>query len=924
MASTIFLFALLGAGTGALYALASIGMVLTFRGSGVVNFASGAMGMAGTFVYWELHDRLGWPFFAAVVMGVGTSALLGWLTHILMTPLRQASNLTKIVVTLAVLVVLEGAIGLKYPTTNTYTVVPELPTGPVNVLGANVGRDRLLILGITVILTGIVFVIYRYTRFGLATSAVAENRDALTTLGWSSNTIAGLNWALGAGLSGLAGILLAPIVGLSVTLSTILLLPSIAAAVIGNLTSFPLTLAGGLGIGILQSEIQRYVTLQGATDAVPFAAILIVVVLRGRSLPLRSELAQRLPIVTNGEIPWKRVVTWTFIVCALMFILPSDWVSAVTFTILGAVLLESIVVITGFAGQISLAQWAIAGLGALVVAWLRDLGVPFELAIPIAILSALPVGVVVGSAALRARGISLAIATLAFGVCIVSLILQNFSLNGGPNGLNVGNFSLFGIALDTATPGHARRFGVFCIIVFVLVAVAIANTRRGKSGRRLLAVRANERAAASLGLNVIGIKLSAFCYGAMIAALAGIMGIVEFANATFTNFDVFTSIQLIDYAIVGGVGFVTGPIIGGQGEPGGVGSQALSYFSSSSQQYVTLIFGVLALVVILQAPNGMAKFQSTMHQKNLVKFRKLFRRPPKAARLPIRLPVDVPQPSRVEAAFVQVENISVTFGAVRAVDGVSLEIRAGEVLGVIGSNGAGKTTLIDALTGFITLASGTIRLDGEDVAKLSARDRARKGFGRSFQSLELFEDISVYENLLVACETRDLLSWATDLVHPGKPKLSEAAQIAVHELGLEHALEAMPSEISYGTRRLVVIARAIAARPRVLLLDEPAAGLDVQERDELVRIIRRLAEDWGIAVLLIEHDVALVARVADRMIALDFGQLIAQGSPDEVRLNPRVIASYLGVDEDAVASAESAPELSEVVAAGSTDAVSPA
>src|SRR5665213_179053 len=920
MASTIFLFALLGAGTGALYALAALGVVLTFRGSGVVNFASGAMGMAGTFMYWELHDRLGWPFFVAVILGVASSAALGWLTHILMTPLRQASNLTKLVVTLGVLVVLEGAIGLKYPTTNTYTVSPELPTGPVNVLGAAVGRDRLLILLITVILTGVVFVVYRYTRFGLATSAVAENRDALTTLGWSSNTIAGLNWALGAGLSGLAGILLAPIVGLSVSLSTILLLPSLAAAVIGNLTSFPLTLAGGLGVGIIQSEVQRYVTLQGASDAVPFAAILIFVVLRGRSLPLRSELAQRLPIVTNGEIPWKRVVTWTAAVAAAMFLLPSAWVSAVTFTILGAILLESIVVITGFAGQISLAQWAIAGLGALVAAWLRDLGVPFELAIPLGILSALPVGVIVGSAALRARGISLAIATLAFGVCTVSLILGNFSLNGGPNGLNVGNFELFGFALDTATPGQARRFGVFVLIVFVLVAVGLANTRRGRSGRRMLAVRANERAAASLGLNVIGIKLSAFCYGAMIAALAGILGIVEFANATFGSFDVFTSIQLIDYAIVGAVGFVTGPIIGGQGEPGGVGSQLFSYFSSSSQQYVTLIFGVLALVVILQAPNGMAKFQSTMHQKNLAKFRKLFRRAPKPPREPLQIPTTSSQPSRVEPAYVQVEDITVAFGAVRAVDGVSLEIRAGEVLGVIGSNGAGKTTLIDALTGFITLASGTIRLDGEDVAKLSARDRARKGFGRSFQSLELFEDISVYENLLVACEPRDLMSWATDLVHPGKPELSTAALIAIHELGLESVLEKMPSEISYGTRRLVVIARSIAARPRVLLLDEPAAGLDVGERDELVRIIRRLAEDWGMAVLLIEHDVALVARVADRMIALDFGKLIAQGSPDEVRLHPAVIASYLGVEDAADESVP--PELSEIDDTVSSDAVS--
>ena len=914
MLQTIILFAVLGAGTGSLYALASVGMVLTYRGSGVVNFAAGAMGMTGTFAFWELADVFHWPTLLAMALGVSLSGFLGLLCHLLMSHLQKASNLTRIVVTLAMLVALEGLVGLKYPASNVYTVFGFLPSGSVHFAGTDLAWSRLTLIAISVGVTAVFAVIYRRTRFGMATSAVSENPQALMTLGWSANSVAAWNWILGAALAGLAGILLGPIIGVSVGLTTALLLPSLAAGVIGNFQSFWLTLGGALGIGIVQAELTRYVNVNGVEDAVPFAVILAVIVWRGRRIPQRGSIAERLPSVTNGIIPWKKVAVGVGLAFIAINFLPLQWVSALITTIVGAIILESIVVVTGFAGQISLAQWTIGIGAAFVTGWLRVWGLPFWLAIILGVLSAVPVGIIIGSAALRARGISLAIATLAFAVCIVSLVLTNPGFNANGNGLAIGNFSLFGISLVSTT--HPQRFAMFSVIVLVIIGVIISNTRRGKSGRQMLAVRTNERAASALGLNVVGVKLGAFCYGAMIAALGGILSVIEFPIAIFTTGtsggDIFQNIQLIDFGVLGGVGYAGGPIFGGQGQPGGIATQVFSYLSSNAQTYVTLVFGFLSLFVFIQAPNGIARMQKDIGYKKQTKRRAKKGLPPVARTQPIVLPAELPPPSAVESAVLEVEGLSVSFGAVRAVNDVSLTLRSGEVLGIIGPNGAGKTTLIDALTGFTDAQSGSVKLDGVEIRGLAPRQRANRGIGRTFQSLELFEDLSVFENVLAACEERGIGVWLKDTVHPGKPKLTDAALTAVRELGIEVVLERQPSEISYGMRRLTVIARAIAAKPRILFMDEPAAGLDARERTELIRIIRHLAKDWNMAILLIEHDVAMVSEVSDRMIALDFGSMIASGDPDEVRGHPSVIASYLGIDEEEVEQEEASGALSPI------------
>jgi sulfate-transporting ATPase len=227
-----------------------------------------------------------------------------------------------------------------------------------------------------------------------------------------------------------------------------------------------------------------------------------------------------------------------------------------------------------------------------------------------------------------------------------------------------------------------------------------------------------------------------------------------------------------------------------------------------------------------------------------------------------------------------------------------LERRPGTVLGNIGPNGAAKTTLIDTVTGLTRGYSGSISLDGEAIDGWSAVRRSRAGIGRSLQSLELFGDLTVRDNLRAAADQRDLRAYVTDLVWPKSAPLSPAAVAAVREFKLENDLDRRPNELSYGRRRLVAIARAMAAEPSILLLDEPGAGLDELERVELGQIVRRLATDFGIAVLLVEHDVNLVMSVCDRILVLDFGKPIAEGTPAEVRHNPAVLTAFLGTPDD--------------------------
>jgi sulfate-transporting ATPase len=888
-------FALLGFGIGALYTLASQGLMVIYRGSGVLNFALGAIGMVGVYVWFELKVQNGWGYYPALLVGVAVSASLGALTHLLiMRPLRRASPLVRVIATLGVLVTLQSVAILRYGSTPRF-VPSELPTDVWHITGTIViSADRIILLCIAALFSAGLWATYRFTRFGLGTSAVAENERAASALGWSPDRIATINWTLGCGLAGLAAILIAPIVTLQVSVMTNLILAATAAALVASFQSFPVAFLAGLVIGITQTELNRYVQQPGFGESVPFMFIVILLMVSGRALPLRDYFLQRLPSVGSGRINW----TWTAIGVAVAVVLFSTlstaWTDALTITLGTSLILLSIVVLTGYAGQLSLAQFAVAGFGAYVAGRLVAVqGTPFWLALVLGVAATIPLGVLFALPAVRTRGINLAIVTLGLGTAIELMLFRNTELTGGIKGTQIGETVLFGFNINSIT--HPARYGFFIIAVVVLAMLMVSNVRRGRVGRRLIAVRTNERAAAALGISVPGAKLYAFGLSAGLAALGGIVLAFRLINIDYTSFTSFTSITAVGLTLIGGLGYLMGPVIGATLAPGAFNAQLLDSLFSGVGKYIGLISGLSIILLVLANQDGIAR--ETIGQIRWVTD-KLAGRLPRLRREPAPPPA-LPEPGseRVTPHTLEVRDLAVRYGAVTAVDSVSLSIVPGRVTGLIGPNGAGKTTFIDGVTGFTALSGGSLLFDGQDITGWSVVKRARGGIGRSFQSLELFEDVSVLDNLRVASDPRDGASYLRDLVWPVTPPLRGEVVSAIKEFDLEDDLYTEVQDLSYGKRRLLAIARAVATHPSVLLLDEPAAGLGDAETAELAHLVRRLADDWGMAILLVEHDMNFVMSVCDDLVVLDFGSKIGEGRPEVVRQDPHVIAAYLGVDE---------------------------
>jgi sulfate-transporting ATPase len=897
-------YLLLGLGSGGVYALVALGIVLVYRGSGVVNFAHGALALTGAGVFYEARPHTGLTL--ALILGIASGAVAGLAINLLvMTPMRRSSPLARVIATLGALS-LGTELWKHVIGGSAQTIVQQfLPNRAVAPLGHGilVGENLMLIFCITVGLGIILWGIYRYTRFGVATTAVAENEVVAAAQGWSPVTIASLNWAFGGALAAFGGIMLATLSGLSTDSQVLVVVPALAAALIGRFSSFTLTIVGGLLIGVLESEALNFGSpagyLAGMETGVPFVVIILILIVRGRSIPLRSHLADRLQSLGTGRVRPVPVVVATAVAIISLWAFGAGWSGAViTSAAMGFVVL-SLLVIVGYAGQLSLAQWTLAGVGALLAGRLAgDLwNLPFPLAVVVGVLLTMLVGVIVALPALRVRGVSLAVTTLALADVLTNVFLSNPAYTGGLiQGTVIPTPSLFGWHVDSVA--HPQRYGLVWLVVFALAALVVANLRRGRTGRSLIAVRDNERAAATMGVRVTAMKIYAFAVAAGLAALGGSVVAFRYQNLDFSGFDLLTNVNALLFVAIGGIGWIGGAIMAAVTYTAGMLNYVLSLLFNTTGWYLAVAAALLVITVILNPDGVVAKVSADFSEvERLVRSRVVgprARRSPAAAAPVASNPVGAaPRPVRVAPKALEVSGLAVTYGTSRVLDGVSFQARPGEVLGIIGPNGAGKTTLIEATTGFVK-CKGTVHLSGSDISGHTPQRRSREGLMRSFQSLELLEDLSVIDNIRVACTPGDTRSLIKDLVWPSDPPLSQAALAGIAEFSLDSVLAKRPSELPYAQRRLLAVARAVAASPSVLLLDEPAAGLDNESRQELARLIRRLADDWGMTVLLVEHDVEMVMTVCDRVIALNFGRVIAEGAPAEVRLHEQVIASYLG------------------------------
>lgn len=628
-------FLLLGLGTGSVIAALGIGIVVTHRASRVVNFAHAATGTFLALAYYELRATgdlvlpiLGLPdrvhlvdrpttATALVVIAVYAVLLGAALYGIVFRRLIGAPPLAGLVASLGLLLYFITLGGLRFDRQGASALVIEgpLPDDLVTIGGATAPLDRYLLAGITVVAAVLLAVVYRHSRIGLVTRAVSESHRSAMTVGISPHPIGVVNWAAATLLAGGALILAAPIIRLDAATSSLLIVPALAAALPGRFDSVGSTAALGLGLGMLQSEI---LNLQGDWDwlpdiglqqGVPFLLILITLLVRGEAAPARGETTTlRLPHAPDHRRAVPIVVVVAVLAAAGTLVLDSQWRVGIIVSGIGAVMALSVVVLTGLVGQVSLATYAVAGLAAFAMVRLQDdLGVPFPLAPLLGALVAVALSIGVGFAALRTRGMTLAIATLAAAVATEELLFRWDWLTGGLAGATVDPPTLFGLDLRISAPGAAfprEVFGLLVVGVLTVSATAVVLLRRSGTARRWLAVRSNERAAAAVGVHVARAKLEAFAVSGFIAGIGGTLLAYRRELVTASAFGVLDSVVLLSIAYIAGVASPLGALLAGALAAGGLLTVALEEISPGSTDAQLAVSGLLLVVVAIRFPSG--------------------------------------------------------------------------------------------------------------------------------------------------------------------------------------------------------------------------------------------------------------------------------------------------------------------------------
>lgn len=927
------LFAAGGLGAGAVYAALSLGLIVTFKATGVINFAAGVIGLWAGYIYQELrafgeyvfpvviipaYVHVGRPDqLVAVLVAVATAMVLGVAVHFFVfRPLREAPALAKVVASAGVMLALQALIVLRFGT-DERSVAPILPNKPLQIAGIGVPRDRLWLAGVVIVLGIIVTVWLRRTRHGLALQAAAENRQFASFARFSPDVLAVTGWAVSSGCTALLVVLAAPLTGLNPVSYTLLVVPALACALVGRLERVGVAVAAGLILGIVQSETTFYATetwwpqwaTVGVGSVIPFVVVVVVLFALGRSLPTRdAERVAALPAVRPPVAVTRNAVIAPVVGIALIMFTHGSYRFGIVTSMIVSVVALSFVVLTGLLGQVSFAQVSFAGVAAFALSKLtQHAGIAFPWAPLLAAGIAAVCGLLVGIPALRIRGAQLAIATLALALAVDQLLFQNPSFNDIANGNLVTSPSLLGLNLAVRGGASTARvaFAILVLVVLVLCCLAVNNWMRAGTGRRLVAVRSNERASASLGIDVVRTKLLGFTFSALLAGVGGALLAYSDGSVSSDSFVTLVGISYLAYAYLGGITSVSGALIAGTLAPLGIAYTIVNRVAPSFSQTSYQLVAALGLIVTAVVnPGGIAGGLRTFSERAQERFRRLswvpdgpvgqslVRQVDDAPRDRVRLTTPTAATGRTG---LQLRGVSVDFGGVRALEDVTLEVRPGQIVGLIGANGAGKTTLIDAVSGFVS-ASGQVCIGERSIESQPAYRRSRLGLARSWQSGELVDDLTVTDNLRVAHERMTLGTAVSDLVRPLTGRDDQRVADVLGLVGLPFDSR-YPRELSLGEQKLVSVARCLVGAPSVLLLDEPAAGLSTDDTNQMASVLRGIVSDQMCA-LLVEHDVAMVMNLCDHIYVLDFGRIIAHGSPAEIRHNAKVIAAYLGAEPE--------------------------
>ena len=946
-------FIVIGLVSGSVYGLAGTGLVLTYKTSGIFNFAYGSVAAVGVFIFYWLHTThgLAWPLAAVIVLLV-LSPVEALLFELLARAIERRPTAVKVVATVGIMLIVYGIGAIWYGSQS--LVFPQfLPTTTIKVLGVYLTYAQMIVFGIAVISAASLYYLFRYVRLGIAMRGIVDDADLVALTGENPVRIRRLAWIIGTIFATMAGLLIAPSLGLDVTVITLLVVQAFGAAAIGYFSSLPLTFAGGLLIGVLSALATKYTLnvswLSGLASGLPFIILFLVLIF----MPARKLMERRarfaLPAQRSWHAPIRSRIGVTVLALAALALVPpaAGWdLNIWSNLVISVILFLSLGLLVRTSGQISLCQMTFAAIGAAAFGhFLTDWHIPWLIALLLASLVAVPVGALVAIPAIRLRGVFLAVATLGLAILVEDLFYTTKAMFGPTvGGVHTPrpHVSIGGLDLSSG-----KGFYFLVIVAAAATTFLIIAIERGRMGRLLAALRDSPTALEVHGTDVNVVRTVVFCISAALAGAAGALTGSLYGYAVGPEFDWFQSLVLavLILIVVGGAPWYALLAAAGQ-------VLIPSYVSYTNvANYEFILFGIFAIMYAIQGGKtpempmavrkAFARLESVLGGKATVRTERLdpavafagaggalqtTGQPATATGQPPTASPEVAgdraeEPSTTagdglesgsgrEHGGLEVTRLSVTFGGVRALVDVSLEARPGVITGLVGPNGAGKTTLFNACSGLIRPTSGRVVLDGRDITGVSRARRAQLGLGRTFQRTELFDSLTVRENVSVGREAALAGSnprLQLKMRHGEGAQVKQAVDEALALVGIENLADAQAGLLTTGQRRLVEFARLLAGSFDTVLLDEPSAGLDEEETNQLGNLLLDVVQRRGTGILLVEHDLALVRRVCQHIYVLDFGQLIFDGNAQEMLQSDLVRAAYLGSDAGGVLEAGDKP-----------------
>ncbi len=915
---------LLGASSGLQVGLLAVGLVLVFRANRFINLAQGQMGAVASASLAVLVFRFHAPYWLALLLalalGAGTGALV---ERLLMWRLFDRSRLVLMVATIGIsqLILLLVLAGPLKPDAQRLSAdgYPQPFSGRWEIGSAVLTSSQILTIVAAPLIAIALSLLLTRTRVGRAIRGAASNPDAARLSGVSVRRVSLLVWTIAGLVSSVGAILYAPTqpaVGFSDS-GPGLLLRGLAAALIAGLFDFRVAVLAGVGIGILEQATIFYTDVAGLTDVVLALVLAAGLLLRWRVLAEGSRGGETLVVERSAEalpegqrgrfaVRHAGALGWAVLlgVIAVAPLLPGlgsqERAVFLLFMVAFAIAGLGITLLTGWAGQVTLGSFAFLGVGAYTATLTDSLGIPAMLIASGS--AAAAASVVVGSVTVRSRGLLTGVVTLAFAFAARSwLFRQGIFTDDASAIVGLEDPHLFGMRISTA-----RGLYPVAVVVLGLTLLSLRSVRSSAVGRAIVASRDNPALASSHGLPPVRARLIALGISGFVTGMAGALWAMSAGSFSFNAFDPSMSFVLLAVVIVGGLGTLHGPLLGT------IAVFGWPYLVSGANTVPVRSFtsGALLLLTLLFVPGGLASLLERA-RRAVVAVQAGAGRPaaPEDAEVEVLVPsaaaaVNVARAPRAVDPLVA-SGVTVRFAGITALDGVDLEVRPGEIVGLIGANGAGKSTLLDVISGQRRPVGGRIELEGDDVSSLRPEARPHRGLSRTFQDAQLYPGLTVIETVMAATDARLRGGAVSAMTASPWSRMYERDQRASAEavlvaFGLEGHAGTLVGELSTGVRKVCDLASVVAADPAVVLLDEPTAGLAQREVEALAPLLRDLRDQHGASVLVVEHDMPLLMSLCDRIYCLESGRVIAEGTPAEVRADARVVASYLGSDRAAV------------------------